>query len=182
MNKGNKKFYKKMVVIGVIIFCLILAAPFSYVNICPFVWAQQATRVRVRLLCKTDHITLLKACRELLGQADKGAIERKKYQVLDGSSKDKEIVCQFPKPILNLAPNSVYIDDGRVILEMFPYWRHLRPFGFIAYPENFEKPSPDYKYGDREIIDGLSYYDEEYDRSKDYDKSIQKLMQKHSTK
>jgi hypothetical protein len=35
-------------------------------------------------------------------------------------------------------------------------------FGVYAYPEDFKEPHDSFRYGDRKLIDGLWYYDEEY--------------------
>ena len=130
---------------------------------------------RVRLLYKTDHQDLLGACRELSKRVSIGDLRPGKYS-LRGSSRHKE-VSQFPQPILDLGPIHVFIDyDGRVMLEMAGGLDH---FGVSAYPEDYKKPLHTKKLGDKELIDGLWYYDDGYRvRPEDYDKRIEALRPK----
>ena len=85
------------------------------------------------------------------------------------------VVPEFPQPIMDLAPNYVYIQDGYVKLEMYGGMDHL---GVCAYPEDFEKPYTAFEYGNRELIEGLWYYDDEYFNNSTYDKKIELLLQK----
>ena len=52
-------------------------------------------------------------------------------------------------------------------------------FGVFAYPEDFNEPFEGYKYGHRKLIDGLWYFDDEYDYP-EYDKKIDALLRKWS--
>ena len=45
------------------------------------------------------------------------------------------------------------------MLEMHGGFVH---FGFWAYSKSFKEPYPNYKYGARQLIDGLWYYDDGY--------------------
>ena len=47
--------------------------------------------------------------------------------------------------------------------------------GIIAYPEDFEKPSDDYSFGDKKLIDRLWYYDDGYDEVEDWEKYLESL-------
>ena len=141
------------------------------------VMANPVKRMKLRLLCKTDHQVLLEACRELSIQANRGNLKSKKYSVRMDPHPE---VSQFPQPILDLAPNFVYIEeDGHVRLEMHGGMNHL---GVEAYPEDFEKPYPSFKYGHRELIEGLWYYDDEYEIDPEYGKRIEALIQKGNKK
>jgi hypothetical protein len=82
---------------------------------------------------------------------------------------------KFPQPIRALKPRHVIIaDDGRVRLEMFSGWW---PFGVYAYPEGYKRRFPRQKYGDRQLIDGLWYYDDGYNfRPEEYDKIIETMV------
>jgi hypothetical protein len=80
--------------------------------------------------------------------------------------------------ILALRPTSIYIDDdtgGAVRVEMLGGLGHL---GVEAYPENFKEPWPNFKYGDKELIPGLWYYDDAYDGNPQYDDRVEALLKK----
>jgi hypothetical protein len=54
-------------------------------------------------------------------------------------------------------------------------------YGVIAYPENYIKP-PGSEYGDRKLVDGLWYYDEDYKGNPKYQKKIEELLQKRDNR
>lgn len=133
-------------------------------------------RMKVRLLCKTDHQALLEACNELPKQAAKGNLKPGKYEVL--INPDPE-VSKFPRPILDLRPRYVYIDEndsGRVLIEMTCALEVH--FGVLAYTEDYKAPSKGFEYGDKELIPRLWYYDDGYRDNPEYDKKIDALIQK----
>jgi hypothetical protein len=130
---------------------------------------------QVRLLCETDHKVLLEACRELSGRAGRGDLKPGRYNV----RRDRHPkASRFPQPILDLNPSYVYIDEndsGRVMVEMHGGLLH---FGVQAYTEDYEKPFLSFEYGDKELIDGLWYYDDGYLNNPEHDKRIEALLQK----
>jgi hypothetical protein len=65
---------------------------------------------------------------------------------------------------------------GAVSIELGGTMRH---FGVNAYPEDFRVPFSNYNYGDKELIPGLWYCDDIYNRHKDYDKVIERLLKKN---
>ncbi len=81
--------------------------------------ARQTMRMRVRLLCETDHEALLEACNELSKRAKRGDLRPGEYNI----RRDRHpVASRFPQPILDLAPSYVYIDEndsGRVMVEMY---------------------------------------------------------------
>ena len=135
-----------------------------------------------RLLCETDHQVLLEACRELSRRVDAGDLKSGRYDI----NNRYEHASQFPKVILDLQPRYVYIDEndsGRVIIPIFRGFDH---FGVTAYTEDYMESGSKYKYvdkelfyGDRELIPGLWYYDDGYIDDPEYDKKIDKLIEKH---
>ncbi len=134
---------------------------------------------QVRLLCETDHEVLLEACRELSGRAARGDLKQGgRYNV----RRDRHPkASRFPQPILDLNPSYVYIDEndsGRVMVEMHGGLQH---FGVQAYTEDYKKPSWAV-YGDKELIDGLWYYDDGYRGHPEFEKRIEALMQKGKMK
>ena len=131
----------------------------------------QAERARARLLCETDHQVLLDACRDLLRQQ-----KEPRVYVLD-DRRASEAVLQLPKPILELAPETVVVQsDGCVRIGMIG--GGLRPsLGAYAYIEGFEKANPHYAFGDRKLIEGLWYYDDQYNGDPSYDKVIDKIIE-----
>ena len=136
---------------------------------------KKAQQRKVRLLSETDHQALLETCRELSREVSAGDLEPDRYIVR--REPDPE-VSSFPQLILDLEPTYVEITrNGRVTLEMLGGMHH---FGITAYPENYEKPSHSFKYGDKKIIDGLWYYEDGYNPK--YDKWIEALIQKGKMK
>ena len=129
-----------------------------------------------RLLCETDYKTLLDACRELSTRVKTGDLKSGHYNVR--LEPDPESL-RFPQAILDLEPT--YIDigrDGSVRVELYGGFGH---FGVDAYPEDFGKPLSGH-YGDRKLIEGLWYYDDAYYGNPDYDKTIDKIIERHRKK
>jgi len=143
----------------------------------PFFYpAYQARHFRTQLLCKTDHQALLEACRELTGRVASGKLKAAGYSVR--FSPDPE-VSQFPEVIRALQPRYVIIyDDGQVRIDM---GGGLDVFGVRAYPDDYRKPYPNFKYGDRELVKGLWYYDEFYKFNNEYDRKIDALLRKRDS-
>jgi hypothetical protein len=138
------------------------------------VWkAQQA---KERLLCQTDYQALRDAGRELLRQlGGKDAV----YRVSDQPQSPE--VQQFPKVILDLAPQAILVDtDGHMVISMFAN-------GFLhcsahVYAEDFEKAHPGGMLGNRMLVEGLWYCDDEYVTDPHYDKVIDKLVEEGKRK
>ena len=88
---------------------------------------------------------------------------------------------QTPKAIRDLKPKRIGIDyDGFMYLEMHGGMDH---FGVKIYPEDFNEPSRgSFKYGDRELLPGLWYYDDGYLHNPEYDKRIDEIIQKGNKK
>ena len=83
-------------------------------------------------------------------------------------------VSRFPQLILDLEPMFIETaSDGRIAVGMLGGFHH---YGVTAYPVNFEKPSENFKYGDKKIIDGLWYYEDGYNPR--YYKWIERLIEK----
>jgi len=116
----------------------------------------------------------LDACRELSRRFARGELKSGQYNVRHDSHPD---VAGFPKPIIDLAPNLVIIDEyGGVSLDMMGGFDH---FGVSFYPVDYKKPPfVGFKLGDKELIDGLWYYDDGYEGNPRYQKKIDALLQK----
>jgi len=182
--KRHKRPVLKVVVIGAVITLVIsvvsiyiLGESSDYLLIRRLVWfaGRDIPHRQVRLLYKTDHQALLEACRELSKRVATGDMKGGSYY-LRGSQR-LPVVSSFPKPILDLKPNYVYIDEnnsGRVMVEMYGGFAH---FGVLAYTEDYRKPSWA-EYGDKELIPGLWYYDDGYMDNPEYDKTVEALRPK----
>jgi hypothetical protein len=182
----KSKGAKKVLIFIIVLVCTIVASVVAISHFVPgpslfarafmrvmYIKGQQ---VRKRLLCETDYKALLDACRELSKEKAAGRLKRQLYRLSDRGPE----VAGFPKAILDLRPNTVYIDyDGRVQLEMMG---GLDSFGVNAYPEGYQKPPGastfTFKFGDIELIDGLWYYDESYKGDPEYQKWIAALIEK----
>lgn len=127
---------------------------------------------RMYLLCEMDFQVLLESCRQLSNRLAIGDLKPRQYNV---RLKPDPESSRFPQPILDLRPTYVIIGTyGSVMIELHGGFLH---YGVIAYPEDYEKP-PGVEYGDRKLIDGLWYYDEDYKGSPEVQKKIEDLLQK----
>jgi hypothetical protein len=183
MKRGKRMVLKIIIAVmtafavGVTLYSL-HATRWHYLYVRPWIAGslRQTDRMRVRLLCETDHEILLMACNELSRRVERGDLKPGKYNV----RRDPE-ASRFPQPILDLAPSSVYIDEnnsGRVRLEMMGGLVH---FGIEAHTEDYQMPSFG-KFGDKELIPRLWYYDDGYIGHPEYEKRIEKLMQRGKMK
>lgn len=183
--KIRKKIVLKIVPAAVITFTLVFLLyklDFSWVYIYQSVSMLKVQRSRVSLLCQTDHKALLEACRELSRKIPEfskklpaGEPHPDSYS-LRAVLNSQELSC-LPKPILDLGPDDIYInEDGCIVLSIS--FGRLGHFGVNAYPEDYKEPFEGFHYGDRELIDGLWYYDDGYKRNPKYDKRIEALLKK----
>jgi hypothetical protein len=126
----------------------------------------------LRLLSETDHQALLEACREISKEVTTDNLAPNRYIV---RYKPDPEISRFPQIILDIEPLCIDIyNDGRVSLEMTGAIHHR---GVTAYPENYEKPSDNFTFGDKKIIDGLWYYEDHYNPKYD-DKRIESMLKK----
>ncbi|MHC4207070.1 MAG: hypothetical protein ACYSTT_20645 [Planctomycetota bacterium] len=137
---------------------------------------EDAQRRRVLLLCNTDHQALLKAGREILSHVPKDRLNPQP----DGRHLGDIGVpsgVDIPQAIWDLNPRGCLASlDGYLTLEMHGGMDH---FGVKIYPEDYKKPRDYFKYGDRELLPGLWYYDDGYIHNPEYDKRIDKLINEH---
>ncbi|MGB2862433.1 MAG: hypothetical protein WBC05_03835 [Sedimentisphaerales bacterium] len=127
---------------------------------------------KVILLSETDHQALLEACRKLSREIEQGNLLAPHCYMI--RYKPSPEITRFPQVILDVDP--MFIDtwaDGRIAVGMCGGFHH---YGVMAYPENYEKPRDNFKYGDKKIIDGLWYYEDGYNPK--YDKWIESLLKK----
>lgn len=164
-----------VIILAVVVFAGYMVGDYLLIRGFVFFAVRDLNRKKIRLLCRTDHKALLEACRELSERASAGDLKAGKYDI--ERSADAKI-SSFPRAILDLKPNYIYIDEndcGRVMVEMFGGLSHL---GVLAYTENYKKPSWS-EYGDRQLLTGLWYYDDGYDHNPEYDKIIDALIAKY---
>ncbi|MHC4533490.1 MAG: hypothetical protein ACYS6K_06015 [Planctomycetota bacterium] len=132
---------------------------------------------RIRLLYHTDHEELLQAGREILSRGPK---DPKNYRYLgpmhiDGFPVPRNV--RIPKVVRKLKTHANLINfNGYVVLQMK---EGVIGYGVKIYPEGFKAPRSHYfSYGNKELIPGLWYYDEEYRHIAQYDKTIDYIIQK----
>ncbi len=160
--------HKKIAATIAVITVVVIGAIGSYSHyIIAFGAAREVVQAKRRLLCETDHQALLDACRELTRQVRSGQLEAGVYGAPE--------MLRFPEPIPTLRPKFVTLDrDGVVMIEMgFGMW----PLGVQTYPEDYPKYPPPFRYGDRELVKGLWYYEDGYSlHPKEYDRRIDQLL------
>jgi len=129
---------------------------------------------RVRLLYQTDHEALLKAGREILSKGP----DPKKYRPfgpihIDGFSVPRGV--PIPRVIRKLRPHAVLINfNGYVVLHMT---EGIENYGVKIYPDGFKTPRAPFRYGHRELLPGLWYYDYRCRRNPSYNKKIDEIVQ-----
>jgi len=81
----------------------------------------------------------------------------------------------MPQTIRNLRPHVVLVDyDRYLIIEMHGGMEH---FGVRIYPDDVNEADSGFAYGDRKLLEGLWYYDEQYNYGREeYDKQIDGLI------
>lgn len=157
----KKKIDRKRIVIVVVIIASVLISIFPAIIIVGQIWPDGAYE---RLLCDTDHQVLLETCREILEKGDLKVGNR----YFDMS--------KFPKVIRELNPTVVWLsNDNFLCIGIRAGMSHI---GVYAYPEDFKAPYEKFKYGDKQIIPGLWYFDEDYQFKPEYDRKIEKLLHK----
>jgi hypothetical protein len=148
-----------VVVVGVLLTPLLFFAVGGY----------QASRMVDRVLSRTDHEALLQAGRNVLRQlprSENGALVSSRLPSRE----------HLPQALRDLSARVIMLDPrGFLHVEMHGGMSH---FGFNLYPEDFNEADPFFWYGDRKIIDGLWYYDQEC-RDPRYAKRVEALLAKN---
>jgi hypothetical protein len=135
----------------------------------------QSRQARVRLLSKTDHHALLEAGREILAEVANGNLNVGIYDLRNRTDLPSGIA--IPRAIIDLGARRFDVSkDGHMMIEMHGGMDH---FGVDLYAEDFREPYPDFKYGDRKLIDGLWYYDEQYQWSRDYGEAVERYLKRN---
>ena len=128
-------------------------------------------RMQKQVLCKTDHQALLEACRALSKQfLTENPVSEwvGDYMIVPDSE-----LSSYPV-IRDIGAYHVTISNVGIVT--IPMGSTMWHFGITAYPEDYNlSPS---SYWHKELIPGLWYYDVRYDRYEDYDKDIERLLQK----
>jgi hypothetical protein len=145
---------------------------------------------RTYLLYKTDHKALLETCRELSHQVSIGTLEPTLYEIDRGFGEPLEAAKKFPRIITGLNPKCIYIYPNGIIniTISIDIRNHIfyREYGIIEFPENFERNEESegtfIKYSDPswtiELINGLRYYDEDFEKHPEHKKEIEDLLNK----
>ena len=130
---------------------------------------------RVRLLCETDHQALLKAGRLILSKGPKDPMNYRYYGLIDHGGLPVPRDVPIPRIIWKLEPHAVLINfDGCLIVGV---GEGMADYGVKIYPEGFKRPRELFRYGNRELLPGLWYYDHLYRRDPEYNKTIDEIMQ-----
>jgi hypothetical protein len=117
--------------------------------------AEKAHKQKDILIYQTDHTALREACRKVSEESFTGKWEFKSYNMDETSN---PAISKFPQIILHLKPSYVTIsENGTILIELLGGLGHV---GVIAYPKDFKPPYKDFKYGDKELVPGLWYYED----------------------
>jgi hypothetical protein len=134
-------------------------------------------RLRMRLLCKTDHVALRFAGGELLRETGQESVTSHGH-VLHGSSRRLD-VSQSPLAIRRLSPRGIRIEEDRLYID---FGGRTHNFGVIIYPADFNEPYPEYRGGDRKLVEGMWYYDDEYNTDPTHDEWVEARLRKNRTR
>ena len=148
---------------------------FPFVYFCIVTIFQEA-RLQKQLLSKTDHQALLKECRALSQQVLDGNIDMDTKAIYEVKYLTNKKKIKLPEIIIDLHPHLINVQENAIV--GLSWGGSMRHFGIHAYPEDFQPPSSKFKFGDKEIIQGLWYDDDLYYKRKDYGKVIDKLLKK----
>lgn len=129
--------------------------------------ASEREQARARLLCEANHRVLLERCREVARQFDAGLYVWNRLSA--------EEIARFPAAIRMLGPTYVSVDESGVVeVEIAT---KTSPMGVRAYPEGYAEKHPQASYKDRELLEGLWYYDDGYRTDPEaYDRVIKVLL------
>ena len=151
----NKRTVKTIVVssMGVVLCCIILivgrAGPCRMLTI---------KFDLDKLLHRTDHESLLVACRSIMKPEFVGTY------LLTWPDKHPD-ADKLPKEILALKPQGVTVyDDGRVLITVMGGMSH---WGVVAYSEDFKEPYEGHIRGNKKLIDGLWFCSDFIDLSEE---------------
>ena len=172
----NVKLGKRKIIKGVVVLIIafIVLSVWGYLSSVGYImWdVRKGKQRQKRLLCETDFQALLNACRQLSNRVAAGELKPQQYNV---RGKPHPESLRFPQSILDLEPTYVIIDaHGSVMIELHGGFLH---YGVTAYPKDYKKPVG-VVYGDKKLIDGLWYYDEDYKGDPEYQKKIEELLRK----
>jgi len=126
---------------------------------------------RVKLLYETNHDELRAACEELSRRVMAGSLRPDMYSLRVDRAPE---VAQFPQVILDLKPVAVTLSqDGTVTVVMIGGFDH---WGVVFYPDDYKIQTPDgLPLGNKELIDGLWYYDDGYRERSDWQQRLDSL-------
>jgi hypothetical protein len=84
-------------------------------------------------------------------------------------------IVPVPRVIRKLRPHAVLINlNGYIVLHM---QEGLSNYGIKIYPEDFSRPSGNFRFGNRELLPGLWYYDYRYRQDPAYNEKISEILQ-----
>jgi len=131
---------------------------------------------RVLLLYHTDYEALLKAGREILKQGPRDPMNYRPFGPIHINGFPVPRGVRIPKVIRKLRPYATLINfNGYVVVQMK---EGVVDFGVRIYPEGFRAPHRHFEYGNRELLPGLWYFDDEYSQDPKHDKKIDEIIKK----
>ncbi len=176
MIRQHKLIFIKWFFIGFIALFLISLVSLIVMGIDAKIDIDRMESRRSLLLYETNHEAILKTCRELSMKLASGLLKPGIYL-----PDDKKDIKEIPKSILNLHPIRVDIErDGRVDIIMSP----IIMYGLCAFPENYKGSTKDKFTFDEhrlaiELVPGLWYYDEDFQRHPENMKVVEEKLKAH---
>ena len=188
MNKRKRLFSKrKIVVLSVILLVAVvttgLVRPVRKIAKIAYIGAYLVVIVPIQeslqhrhLLCSTDHQALLEECRRLSAQiVGQDPNIRGEY---DGREVRDSELSDFPT-IKKVGGIVLVHGNGGATIKMGDTFRH---FGVHALSKDYEEHHPNATCGNCELVRGLWYYDDRYNRDKNYHKVVERLLRKNKTR
>jgi hypothetical protein len=126
---------------------------------CPLSRIIGSHRSRTWLLCRADHQALLEGGREILADVAKGNLKYGYYRVRHGCFANG---VRLPQAIADLEPQRILVLEGNYLRIQVRGGGFIYHFGVNIYPEDFKEPFSGFPRGDRKLIDGLWYFDDNY--------------------
>jgi hypothetical protein len=178
MNKKSKILIVLLITIPVVI----VIGLYSYVYIGLLYFGPSKTDLdnnRRKIIYEIDHNKLIEACRKLMSEAMEGKWDAGEYYLRDIEDRSvvyKNKVEKMPQEIIELEPAYILITEDKVRIEMHGGIVH---FGItVSYSNNLEPKGYEKYFGNKQLIEGLWYYDDGFQKDPNFAEYLESLRPK----